>query len=448
VLRRRFGAEDILGSLRSVLLFLAVGCGLSPLLGATAGAAMVSYAGDAPFRPLWETWWIADVVGILVVTPALIAWAHRDRRFRLTAARAAEFAAIAAVLVTAIWFGFLSLVDYSLLGRVALVAIWPCMIWATIRFGRGGATLAILLMAAGVTAAVLVNSRIDPRPLLESLQTAQLRALTIAGTVLLLAVLLAERRAITARLHGAIDALREGLTIVDGGGRLVLVNQRMADIYPDLVDVMVPGRRLEDALQIGAERGVFELGGATPKDWVARQMSHHRALETDVELPLRDGRCLLVSERQAENGDIVTTRIDITHLKLQQQALRAAEQRAREAEQTLRDGIEGMSEAFAMFDAADRLVLCNEKYRAMHLELAPLIGPGVAFEEIIRASAEAGHIAEAIGRIEEWVAERMARHCNPTAPFEHRLTNGRWWLIDERRTRDGGIVGVRPTSPP
>jgi hypothetical protein len=136
-----------------------------------------------------------------VITPAVIAWLHRDRRFRLTVARAAEFAAIAAVLLTAIWFGFLSLVDYSLLGRVALVAIWPCMIWATIRFGRGGATLAILLMAAGVIAAVFANSRIDPRPLLESLQTAQLRALTIAGTVLLLAVLLAERRATTSRLQ-------------------------------------------------------------------------------------------------------------------------------------------------------------------------------------------------------------------------------------------------------
>jgi PAS domain S-box-containing protein len=443
LLLRRIGAEDILGSLRSVLLFLAIGCGLSPLLGATAGAAMASYAAGVPFRPIWESWWIADAVGTLVITPALIAWVHRDRRFRLTAARAAEFATIVAVLLGAIWFGSPSLLDYSLFGRVALVAILPCMIWATIRFGRGGATLVILLMAVGLTAAAFVNGRIDPRPLLDTLHIAQFRQLTMAGTVLLLAVLLAERRAITARLQGAIDALREGLTIADGSGRLVLVNERMADIYPDLAHVMVPGRRLEDALLIGAERGVFELGGAPPREWVARQMSHHRALETDVELPLRDGRCLLVSERQAENGDIVTTRIDITYLTLQQEALRAAEQRAREAEQRLRDGIDGMSEAFALFDAADRLVVCNEKYRAMHMELAPLIGPGVAFEEIIRASAEAGHIAEAIGRVDEWVADRMARHRNPGGPFEHRHANGSWWLIDEHRTRDGGSVGIR-----
>jgi integral membrane sensor domain MASE1 len=119
LLLRRFGAEDILGSLRSVLLFLGLGCGLGPLVGAIAGAAMVAYAADAPFLPIWETWWIADAAGILTTTPALMAWARRDRRFRLTIARAVEFAAIAAVLLTAIWFGFLSLVDYSLPGRVA-----------------------------------------------------------------------------------------------------------------------------------------------------------------------------------------------------------------------------------------------------------------------------------------------------------------------------------------
>ena len=120
-------------------------------------------------------------------------------------------------------------------------------------------------MAIGAAAAVFNDGGIgaDATILLENLQAAQLRQLTLAGTVLLLAVLLAELRSSTARLHGAINALREGLTIVDGSGRLVLVNQRIADIYPDLADVMVPGRRLEDVLHIGAERGVFDLEGSS-----------------------------------------------------------------------------------------------------------------------------------------------------------------------------------------
>ena len=153
-------------------------------------------------------------------------------------------------------------------------------------------------------------------------------------------------------------------------------------------------------------------------------MSNQGGPNGDIAIPLRDGRCLLVSEQQSESGDTVTTRIDITHIKQQEKPLRA-ERRASEVEQFLRDGIDSMSEAFALFDGADHLVLCNENYRAMHMELAPMIVPGVTFEQIIRVCAEAGLVTEAVGRIDEWVAERIACHRNPDEPFEHPLKNGR-----------------------
>jgi PAS domain S-box-containing protein len=445
LLLRSFNAENILESLRSVLLFLGLGCGLSAMLGATAGSIVVAQVLGAPFLPTWQTWWIADGAGILIATPALVAWGRRDRGFRLTPARAAEFALIAAALLAATWVGFPNLVAYSLVSRVALVAVLPFMIWAAIRFGRGGAVLANCLLALGAAATVFTENQVGSHAgsLLENLTSAQLRQITIASTILLLAVLLSERRWAMSRLHGAINALREGLTIADAEGRLTLVNQRMADIYPDLVDVMVAGRTIEEVLRTGAERGVFNLEGHSPDAWISLQMQHYRAQDTDVELHLHDGRCLLVSERQTDAGDTVTTRIDITHLKLQELALRSAEQRARDAEQVLRDAIGSISEAFALFDSDDRLVLCNEKYRAMHMELAPHIMPGATFEQIIRSSAEAGHVAEAVGRVEEWVAERLARHRNPDGPFEHPLANGRWMLVDERRMQGGGTVGIR-----
>ena len=42
--------------------------------------------------------------------------------------------------------------------------------------------------------------------------------------------------------------------------------------------------------------------------------------------------------------------------------------------------------------------------------------PGTAFETIIRGAAENGHIVEAKGRIDEWVADRLAFHHNPGEP--------------------------------
>jgi signal transduction histidine kinase/DNA-binding response OmpR family regulator len=441
----RYGARDVLRSLRSVLLFLGLGVGVSSLAGAMAGAAIVVSSSGGKFLPVWQTWWIADAAGILIATPAIVAWWRRDRRFSLTAARLAEFAAIVAVLLVVAWFGFPSLVQYSLVGRVALVAVLPCMIWATARFGSGGGSLANVLMAASAMAAIFAgfHDGAGAAVLLENLEAAQLAQIMIAGTVLLLGALMTERRSALNRLRGAIDALHEGLTIADTDGRLALVNRRMRDLFPDLADVMLPGRMIEDAMRIGAERGIFNLAGRTVEEWVAGQMNQHRAQATNIEIELHDGRCMLVSERRTADGDAVTTRSDITHLKLQESALRSAEERARAAERQLRDAIECMNEAFALFDRDDRLVLCNEKFKTMHMEVADRIVPGIRFEDVLRASVEAGYIADAIGREEEWIGERMARHRAPDGAFEHPLSNGRWVLVDERRTSDGGTVGIR-----
>ena len=122
--------------------------------------------------------------------------------------------------------------------------------------------------------------------------------------------------------------------------------------------------------------------------------------------------------------------------------LRAAEGRARAAETCLLDAIDSLDEAFVLFDADDRLVLCNRKYREIYAISADLLQTGTRFEEIIREGAKRGQYVEAMGRIETWVAERLAQHRNPVATVLQQLGDGRWVLIRERRTRDGGTVGV------
>ena len=114
------------------------------------------------------------------------------------------------------------------------------------------------------------------------------------------------------------------------------------------------------------------------------------------------------------------------------------------AETQLLEAIESISEGFVLFDADDRLVVCNSKYREIYERSSYAIGPGARFEDIIRAGAERDEIPAAVGRVEEWVAERLERHRSlRSAPVEQELADGRWVLISERRTRDGGSVGIR-----
>ncbi|TIT02568.1 adenylate/guanylate cyclase domain-containing protein, partial [Mesorhizobium sp.] len=114
-----------------------------------------------------------------------------------------------------------------------------------------------------------------------------------------------------------------------------------------------------------------------------------------------------------------------------------------EARQRLIDAIESISEGFALYDAEDRLVLSNSRYRELlYSDLAIELTPGTAFESIIRRSAERGYIRDAEGRLEEWVAERLSRHRNPDEPWLQRRGDGRWVMISERRITGGGTVAV------
>jgi PAS domain S-box-containing protein len=115
----------------------------------------------------------------------------------------------------------------------------------------------------------------------------------------------------------------------------------------------------------------------------------------------------------------------------------------RRADSTLRDAIESISEGFTMYDADDRLVLCNSQLRALYPGIADVLVPGYSFEEILRTGMTRGEYPEAAGREEEWIAERVKRHSEPKTPSERLTASGRWVKILETRTADGSTVGIR-----
>jgi PAS domain S-box-containing protein len=113
------------------------------------------------------------------------------------------------------------------------------------------------------------------------------------------------------------------------------------------------------------------------------------------------------------------------------------------AQMTLSDAIESISEAFVVWDSDDRLVMCNEPLRVLYGENADLLKPGQRFEDILRGAAHRGVYANTIGRVEGWLAERMASHRQPSGTVEQRLADGRTVLVVERRMKNGGIAGLR-----
>jgi len=109
----------------------------------------------------------------------------------------------------------------------------------------------------------------------------------------------------------------------------------------------------------------------------------------------------------------------------------------------LDNAIESMEGGFVMWDADDRLVACNSRYREFYQMSAAFITPGASFEDIMREGARVGQYPQAGEDLEAFLADMKAWHHGNFPPMERLLPDGRWVMLTERTTPDGGVVGVR-----
>lgn len=124
--------------------------------------------------------------------------------------------------------------------------------------------------------------------------------------------------------------------------------------------------------------------------------------------------------------------------------LAASNERFRLTEARLKAAIEAMDSGFALFDSDDRLILHNSTFIDAQTRAAFGDPIGHSFEEFVRfnilspgAGIETGPDAEA------WVQRRLEQHRNPSdVPFEMHLSTGQWLQVTERRTADGGYMGI------
>src|ERR1700712_3430722 len=119
----------------------------------------------------------------------------------------------------------------------------------------------------------------------------------------------------------------------------------------------------------------------------------------------------------------------------------AAIAEARKSHERLREAIDILPQGIVFLDSDGRYILWNKKYSEIYNRSSDLFKPGARLQDTIRIGVERGDYPEAIGRGEEWIAERLRRLYQPGERHEQTLSDGRCILIEERLTEDGGIIG-------
>ena len=139
-------------------------------------------------------------------------------------------------------------------------------------------------------------------------------------------------------------------------------------------------------------------------------------------------RCEITRHSDEPGFHLIGIAVDISEQKLLAEQTAAADVR-------LRDAIETIPEAFVLWDADNRLVLCNSNFQALHDLPDEAIAAGMPFDQIAAVKHRTAARTQA-GEGSEGASDPGAR------TFEAQLDDGRWLHISERRTKDGGYVSV------
>lgn len=272
---------------------------LASVLAASAasfvGSTWLAALGEAPFATTWETWVVADALGLMIVVPLLLGWTEPALRRRLSSGRLWEALVLTGVVTGASYFAFT--------GSLPLLFLaFPFVALMTLRLGLLGATAGVFSLAAPAMWFTLSGvgpiSNIPDLDWIGHIHFLQLYLLAAVVSALPIAVILAQLEALAARLrqqgaisNAAVENMTQGLCAFDANNRLITCNRRYADLYRLPDELTAPGSPLADFVAHSGVAG-SEAGRA--------------------EFALQDGRFIEIHWTPLPDGGWIATHDDIT----------------------------------------------------------------------------------------------------------------------------------------
>jgi len=239
------------------------------------------------------------------------------------------------------------------------------------------------------------------------------------------------------RLVASVAALPGGFVYFDASDRLQIFNENILTMFTPTTAKELRGKTWEELMRKDLAAGVYVEAIGHEEEWfAARRLARKELQPTGPDL-LSDGRWIHVIESRTVDGGTVGYRIDIT-------AEIESAKRAERAERRLVDAVELLPAGFLLVDPAGTVVMHNKSYATIFDKLPNGSAVGLNFRDLANHLLEHGQYRRPIGadsaeKWESFVNDLMSI----TDDLEFQLHDGRWIRSYNRRTDDGGMVGIR-----
>jgi len=233
------------------------------------------------------------------------------------------------------------------------------------------------------------------------------------------------------RLDTALSNMSQGLVMFDSAARLIICNDRYRQIYNLPPDLTKPGCAVVDLLKYRIANGTFS---GDPEQYVSDLLATVAQGEAaKQEVGTGDGRIISVVNQPMAGGGWVATHEDVTE---KVRAEKVNEQRKFQLDAAL----ENMSQGLCLFDATQRLVVCNKRYAELYGLNDEQTKPGTELRTILEYRIAVGNAPD---DHESYINDRINKvTANEPYQITNKLSDGRYVSVVHRPLADGGCLAT------
>ena len=233
------------------------------------------------------------------------------------------------------------------------------------------------------------------------------------------------------RFDVALNNMSQGLLMFDASARMVVCNEHYIRMYGLSAEVVKPGLTFVELIEHRAETGSFSGNSHVYCSQILDEIANGQLTSHLVETA--DGRTVHVSNQPMAAGGWVATHEDITDKVNADNAIKIKKHH-------LDTALANISQGLCMFDAEQRLIVCNKRYADLYGLNDEQTKPGTTLHAILEHRIASGN---APADQDNYIKDRLNEvTINKAYQITNRLRDGRYVSVVHRPMPDGGWVAT------